>query len=160
MCNHPPPKRWNRFLPLHASVMVILLNFLEDKYHHGSFDNIYNSAIFFQAECNHPKNALVLVHGITRKGGRGIPSCMQQDEVKTRTSVQKVWGNVKVAKLEDNLDFPCLVASSVYMIEWIVNENPVFNVKTNKIETMSFLHLNQINKYNYDMGNVDITYQL
>ena len=150
---------------------MALFNSLEDQYHHAGFDNLYNSAMFCRAAYNHPKK--VLVHGVTRKGGRGIPSCVQQEEVKTRTAVQKVWGTVKVAKLEGDPDCMCLVASNVYdtkpvhylsmvsdKIEWIVKEKPVFNVETNIVETMRFLQLNQINRYNYDMGNVDIADQL
>ena len=45
-------------------------------------------------------------------------------------------------------------------IEFLVKDKPVFNFKTNKTETMRFLQLNQINKYNYDTGNVDISDQL
>ena len=154
-------------MQLHVRMMA-LFDLLEEEYHHGSFNDLYNSAMFCWVAYNHPKK--LLVHVVTTKGGHGILSCVQQDKVKTRTSVHKVWGTVKVAKLEYNPDYLWLVALSVYdtkpvhclsmvsnNIEWIVKEKPVFNVRTNKTEAMRFLQLNKINKYNYDMGKVDIT---
>jgi len=39
-------------------------------------------------------------------------------------------------------------------------EKNVYNVDTDEIETMEFLRLNQINKYNMEMGGVDIADQL
>ena len=41
-----------------------------------------------------------------------------------------------------------------------MKEKAVFNVKMRKTETMRFLHLNQIDTYNYGIGNVDIADQL
>ena len=36
----------------------------------------------------------------------------------------------------------------------------VYNVDTNEVESMKFLRLNQINKYNNEMGSVDVADQL
>ena len=80
---------------------------------------------------------------------------------------------MKAAVLVGDPDCPNLVASSVYdskpvhylsmvspSIEWIVKEKNVYNVDTDEIESMEFLRLNQINKYNMEMGGVDIADQL
>jgi len=45
-------------------------------------------------------------------------------------------------------------------VEWMVKEKVVFNVDTGRIDTMQFLCLNQIDAYNYEMGNVDIVDQM
>ena len=128
---------------------MVLFDSLEDKYYHGGFDNLYNPTMFCCAAYNHPKK---VNHSVTIKGGCGISSCVQQEEMKTRTSVQKVWGTVKVAKLEGDPDCLCLVASCVYntklvhylsiisnKIDFMVKEKYVFNVETNKTETMRFI---------------------
>ena len=45
-------------------------------------------------------------------------------------------------------------------IKWIVKERPVYNVDTKRVELIQFLQLNQIDTYNFGMGNVDIADQL
>ena len=111
-----------------------------------------------------------LVHSVTRKGGRGIPSCVQQQEEKNQKTVNSVCGTVKAAKLEGDPGFLCLIASSVYdtkpvyslsiiskKVQWIVKERLVYNTQTKRKEIMRFLRLNQIDTYNYGMGCVDIS---
>eukprot|EP00957_Ditylum_brightwellii_P136793 10431282-Ditylum_brightwellii.AAC.1 len=41
----------------------------------------------------------VYVYGVIRKGGRGIPSCVLQEEVKNRTTQLGVQGTVNAAIL-------------------------------------------------------------
>ena len=48
---------------------------------------------------------------------RGIPSCVQQQEVKTHTLLDSIHGTVKVVKLQGDPECPCLIASSVYDID-------------------------------------------
>ena len=147
MRNDPPPmKHSSTLLPLHARVMS-LYDTLKEKFHHIGFDNLYNSAAFFRASFLHPKKPLV--HGVTRKGMRGIPLCVQQEEMKNRTLLDSVCGTVKVAKLEGDPECPCLIASSVYdtkpvhylsmiteKVEWIRKEKDVYNVETQQTEKM------------------------
>ena len=115
----------------------------------------------------------VLVHGVTQKGRHGIPSCVTQQELTNQTAIEQVQGTVKAAKLEGDLHCPCLIASSVYdmkpvhylsmitdTIKWITKERPVYNVDMKQVELMQFLQLNQIDTYNFGMGNVDIADQL
>ena len=158
------------FSPLHARCMA-LFDTLKDKYHHIGFDNLYNSVSFCRAAFNHKMKPLI--HGVTRKGGRGIPKCVQQDEVTSRAAQALVRGTVKVAKLEGDPQCPCLIASSVYdtkpvhylsmvspKVEWVVKEKMVYNVETHRKEPLRFLQLNQIDTYNHGMGDVDIADQL
>ena len=87
---------------------------------------------------------------------------------------REVRGTVKAAVLKGDPDCPNLVlASSVYdskpvhylsmvsdSIQWVIKEKKVFNVDTDEVEAMQFLRLNQIDKYNNGMGDVDVADQL
>ena len=57
--------------------------------------NLYNSAAFCKAAFNHPMK--ILLHWVARKGLRGIPKCVIQDEVKNRKEQLLVRGTVKAA---------------------------------------------------------------
>ena len=98
---------------------------------------------------------------------------MLQNEILNLKQQRFVWGTVKAAVLVGDPGCPNLIASSVYdtkpvnylsmvsdKIEWVVKSKPVFNVKTNETKDLQFLRLNQINKYNNEMGGVDIADQL
>jgi hypothetical protein len=74
-------------------------------------DNLYISARFCR-EALIGKNK-VMVHGICRKEGRGIPPCVLQKEVK-RAEQAAVRGKTKAAVLEGDPDCTDLVAFSVY----------------------------------------------
>ena len=156
--------------PLHSRTMA-LFDSLKDDFHQVGMDNLYNSAAFCRAAFNHPRK--ILCHGVARKAGRGVPTCVLQEEVKNVNDQRAVRGTVKAAVLEGDPGCPNLIATSVYdtkpvhylsmvsqSIEWIVKEKSVFNVDTNEVETLKFLRLNQINKYNLEMGGVDIADQL
>ena len=134
-------------------------------------DNLYNSCAFSRAAFNHPRS--ILCHGVARKKGRGVPACVLQDEVKNLKQQRFVRGTVKAAVLVGDPGCPNLIASSVYdtkpvnylsmvseKVEWIEKTKPVFNVETNETEDLKFLRLNYINKYNKEMGGVDIADQL
>ena len=79
MRNDPAPRQYIRMglSPLHSRVMS-LFDACKDKYHRCAMDNLYNSAAFCRAAYNHPMK--VLCHGVTRKGGRGIPDIVKQEE--------------------------------------------------------------------------------
>ena len=82
MRNDPAPKKYLKLglSPLHSRVMS-LFDTLKETYHHCSMDNLYMSAKFCKAAFNH-KNK-VLCQGVTRKGMRGLPSHVIQEEKKS-----------------------------------------------------------------------------
>ena len=170
--NEPAPKEFTDMgmSPLHARCMW-LFNKLQDKYHHCAMDNLYNSTSFCKRAYNHRMK--VMLHGVCRKGKRGLPESVLQAEEKTRAGANNVRGTVKVAVLKGDDTCPDLVASSVYdtkpvhylsmiteKIEWIEKEKPVYNVDSGQVEILKFLRLNYINDYNNTMGHTDIADQL
>lgn len=155
--------------PLHARVLW-LFACVKDRWHICGLDNLYNSTKFCRVAYVHSK---VLLNGVTRKGMRGLPKCVLQEEKKKRSDVLAARGTVKAAVLKNDPLLPDLVASSVYdtkpvhflstcceSIKWIVKERQTFNVDTGKTEDMRFLRLNQNDFYNFSMGSVDVSDQL
>ena len=68
---------------------------------------------------------------------------------------------------------PNIISSSVYdmkpvhylsmvseSIQWVEKEKMVYNVDIGKVEDLKLLRLNQIDKYNNGMGDVDVADQL
>jgi hypothetical protein len=170
--NDPAPKKYLnlRLSPLHARVMWLFDSLLDD-HHQVGMDNLYNSAAFCRAAFLHLRK--VLCHGVVRKGGRGAPKCIIQEEVTDRKKQIAVRGTVKAAHLQGDDVIKCLIASSVYdtkpvhylsmvsvKLEWVVVEKKVYNVDTQKTEFIRFLRLNIIHKYNHTMGHVDVADQL
>ena len=51
--------------------------------------------------------------------------------------------------------------SMVYdKLKWVVIDKPIHNVESSKVETLTFLRLNNIAKYNKEIRNVDLADQL
>jgi Transposase IS4 len=140
--NQPAPKKYldQDLSPLHSRVMY-MFDSLKESYHRCGMDNLYISAKFIASAFKHERK--VLVAGVCRKGGRGFPQAVLQEEVKARTEQIKVRGTVKAAVLEGDESCPNLVAVSVYdtkpvhflsmsceSIEWITKERKVFVAST------------------------------
>lgn len=172
MCNDRAPSRYLKkgLSPLHARVMG-LFDSLKEDHHQCAMDNLYNSAAFCKHAYNHKKK--VLCHGVTRSGMRGIPNHVKQAEVKNRKDQIAVRGTVKAAVLEGDPTCPNLVASSVYdakpvhylsmvskEVKWCEIKKNVYNVDSGEVEVLRFLRLQHIDKYNQEMGNVDLADQL
>jgi Transposase IS4 len=114
-----------------------------------------------------------LVAGVCRKGGRGFPKLVLQEEVKNRNEQLKVRGTLKAAVLKGDDDCVNLVAVSVYNTklvqflsmscesnEWITKERKVFSSNTGQYEKLKFLRFNINDNYHKEMGHVDISDQL
>ncbi|CAB9519576.1 unknown protein [Seminavis robusta] len=170
--NEPPPAKYIRqgFSPLHARVLW-LFDQLRDNYHRVWMDNLYLSAKFVKGCYNHERK--VLIAGVTRKQGRGIPLSVLQEEVMRKSEQEQVRGTVKVSVLKGDPHCPDLVAASVYdtkpvhflsmiapSIQWVKKERQVYNVDSGRVEKMGFLRLNINDDYNNDMGHVDVSDQL
>ena len=63
-------------LPFHSRVMT-LFDSVEDDYHICGMDNLFNYVTFCKRVWNHKRKSKV--HGVTRKGMRGIPGCVVQE---------------------------------------------------------------------------------
>jgi hypothetical protein len=169
--NDPAPKKYldTGLSPLHSRVMW-LFDRVEDKYHRCMMDNLYMSARLCRVSFNHPHK--VLIAGVTRKGGRGLPASVLQEEEKNKDRQLGVRGTVKAAVLRGDEGCPGLVANSVYdtkpvhflsmiceEIKWVKKHRLVYNADTGKVETMFFLRLNTNDAYNIDMGHTDVSDQ-
>ena len=112
---------------------MALFDSLKDKYDQCAMDNLYNSAAFCRAAYNHTYQ--VLYHGVTRKGKRGLPKSVIQEEVVSRKQQILKRGTVKAAVLRGDTGCPDLVASSIYdtkplhylsmvceKLKWVVKE--------------------------------------
>jgi hypothetical protein len=170
--NEQPAVKYTRqgYSPLHARVLW-LFDLLTDNHHRIWMDNLYLSAKFVKACYNHDRK--VLIAGVTRKSGRGIPLSVLQEEVKNKAQQEAIRGTVKVAVLKGDPDCPKLVAASVYdtkpvhflsmicdCIKWVEKQRPTFNTATKRTEQLNFLRLNINDDYNNSMGHVDVSDQL
>ncbi len=169
--NEPSPKKYldEGLSPLHARILG-LFDDLKDKYHRVGMDNYFMSAKFCRRAYQHENK--VLLQGVSRKGGRGFPSCAKQDEKSTAREEAAVRGTVKAAVLKGDQGCPGLVAASVYdtkpvhflsmsceSIEWVKKERRVWDMERMEMCTMNFLRLNINDEYNTGMNDVDIADQ-
>jgi Transposase IS4 len=110
-----------------------LFDHLKDRHHHVWMDNLYLSAKFVKAAFMHKHK--VLIAGVTRKSGRGLPASVLQEEEKNKNKQEALRGTVKVSVLKGDPDWPAMVAASVYdtkpvhflsmmceLIQWVVKE--------------------------------------
>ena len=97
----------------------------------------------------------MLIHGVTRKSGCGLPDHIIQDKVTISLDVEKLRNAVKAGVLKGDQKCPGLVAVSVYdnnpvhflsmvcdRIDWIIKSQPVYNNTISKVPKMKFLQLN------------------
>ena len=101
-------------------------------------DNLYMSAKFARAAYRHEQH--ILISGVTRKAGRGIPPYVLQEEKTNKKEQMRVRNTVKAAVLMGDSDCPDLLAISVYdtkpvhfltlsspTIKWVEKTRKVFN---------------------------------
>ena len=131
MRNDPAWKKYlhQGLLPLHSRVMA-LFDLVDEDHQQCAMDNLYNnSATFCRAAYNHENR--VLCHGVTRKGGQGIPPSIVQMEVRNREAQICICGTVKATVLEGDLGCPGLTATKPvhYLsmvpekLNWIVKQH-------------------------------------
>jgi hypothetical protein len=156
--------------PLSARVLG-LISQLKHKYYTLGMDNLYNSAKLCRAAYSMPQK--VMVHGVTRPSGRGIPPCIKQDEVTKKQELAAVRHTVKAAVLRGDEVCTDLIACSIYdtkpvyfltncaeTLEWVTKKRKTFDPTSRERFDLPFFRLNIIDFYNYNMGNVDLADQL
>lgn len=134
-------------------------------------DNLYISTKFAKFSFTHPKK--VMIAGVARTSGRGIPLSVLQYEKKDQKEVVRVRGTVKAAVLMGDKSIPNLVAVSVYdtkpvdfisticnSIEWVPLARKVWNESKQEMDVLKFLRLNVNDDYNKDMNACDVADQL
>ena len=93
---------------------MYLFDSCEDECHICGVDNLYNSAKFCKDTYNHSKK--ICLHGVTRKGGRGLPESVLQEEVTNPKIQETVRGTVHAAELLGDPDCPSLVVVAIYAL--------------------------------------------
>ena len=156
--------------PLNSRVLG-LISQLKHKYYTLGMDNLYNSTKLCRAAYSMPQK--VMVHGVTRPSGRGIPPCVKQNEVTKKKDLASVRHTVKVAVLKGDEVCSDLLSISIYdtkpvyfltncaeKIEWIEKKRKTFDPSSREKFDLSYYRLNVIDFYNHNMGNVDLADQL
>ena len=107
----PPPEKYaKKPSPLYSRVMALFYG-LEDLYHKCGVGNLYMSAKFCRDAYNH--DSKIKLHGVTRKGGWGLPTTILQEEVQNKVEQEKVCGTVLAAELVGDVTCPSLLVISV-----------------------------------------------
>ena len=172
--NVQPPKKWvNRgYSPTHSRILF-MLNTLKDKYHTCGMDNLFISAKFLRGAFVE-LDSKVMVHGVCRLNGRGLPSCIfQTDHKNDKKRACLHYGDVKAATLVGDSKCPNLVAFSIYdskpvyflttaaeKIVWEKNTRSVFDKTVKKKVKIEYYRSNIQNFYNFYMNSVDVADQL
>jgi len=169
--NQPAPSPYIRqgYSPTHARVLH-LFDLLPSKNHVIGLDNLFMSAKLC-AGAYKGKNQ-VQIHGVVRKTGRGVPTCVLQEFQKNAKEADKVRGTIKAAVLDDP-ECPAIVCMSYYdakdvyfmstsatEIKWVEKERRVYNKETQKVVSMKFLRPKIVDDYNNGMNKVDQADQL
>jgi hypothetical protein len=157
------------FCPMHCRLLHMFAKVLESG-HGCKMDNLFHSVKLARAAYSLPKP--VLVHGVIRKSGRGVPTCVFQED-KTGKAAEAARGTVKAAVLRgDSLSSDLVVASCYdqkpfYMIShscesvtWVPVTKRVWSSTLRKTVDFNFLRWNLSNDYNYEMNDNDIADQL
>ena len=144
--NLPPPKYWiDKGYSLAHSRILFMLDALKDKHHTCGMDNLFISTKFVRgafSECR----SKVMAHGVCCTSGRGLPSCVIQENVNQNEVLANLaQGTTKAAVLKGDSNCENLVAFSVYdskpvhfltMVAdrqvWEKNMKIVFNKATKK----------------------------
>ena len=129
--------------PLHARVLG-LISQLPDKNYTLGLDNLYMSTKFCRLAMLMDQR--VMLHGVTRVTGRGVPTLVKQKEVTRKGDLEAVRNTVKVARLKGDTVCKDLICISVYdikpvyflsnaskEIKWIKKEKNVYD-KTKKCD--------------------------
>ena len=136
-------------------------------------DNLFISAKFIRAAFSELKSR-VMIHGVCRMKGRGLPSIVhQEDFTKDRPRANLHYGDVKAAVLQGDPKCPNLIAFSVYdakpvyflstaaeKVCWEKNTRSVYDKTLRKKVKIHYYRSNIQIFYNFHMNYVDVADQL
>jgi len=143
---------------------------LKESGHHCKMDNLFNSmSLALAVYMLLPR---LLVHGVMRKSGWGVPSVVLQEELGGNMA-DVVRGTVKVTVLKEDSESHDLIITScyeqkpLYMITHSVQEvtcadhvKRVYSYLQKKVVDFMFLCWSLSHEYNFDMNDNDVADQL
>ena len=154
---------------MHARLLHMFDN-LKETSHRCKMDNLFNSVSLARAAYKLPSK--VLVHGVIRKSGRGVPPVVLQEELGGKRA-DAVRGTVKVAVLKDDSESHDLIVASCYdqkpfymishsvqEVTWVEHQKRIYSYWQKKIVNFIFLRWNLSHDYSFEMNNNDIADQL
>lgn len=166
---NPAPKKWTDigFSPTQARVLF-LFDQLPGKFYICYLDNLFMSAKLCRTAYVE-LNSKVMMHGVTRASGRGLPEFVIQKEVTGVLEKQALTGTLKAAVLIGDNKCPALLACSVYdskpvhflstaakEIKWLTKDRQVHDYTIDDRVSMLFLRTNMQEMYNYGMNKIDL----
>ena len=166
---NPAPKKWTDmgFSPTQARVLF-LFDQLPGKYYTCYLDNLFMSARLCRMAYV-KLDSKVMMHGVTRASGRGLPEFVVQKEVSGVSQKEAVIGTLKAAVLNGDDECPALIACSVYdskpvhflstaakEIKWLTKDRKVYDYCVEDRVDMKFLRTNMQEMYNYGMNKIDL----
>lgn len=108
---------------------MALFDQLPGKYYKCVMNNLYISAKVVRAAWLHPKK--IMVHGVVRETGKGVPFCVKQDVVTRKEDIVRQRWTLKVAGLEGDCQIPRLICTSLY-------DSKPFYMMTNACEELKW----------------------
>ena len=166
---NPAPRKWIElgFCPTQARVLF-LLDQLPGKYYRCYMDNLFMSAKLCRTAYVSLESK-VLLHGVTRVSGRGLPKSVIQEPVTTLNELQTLTGTTKAAVIIGDNECPALIAFSVYdskpvhflssiatEIKWLRKDRKIYDYMVDDCVRMNFLRTNFQEMYNYGMNKIDL----
>jgi hypothetical protein len=150
--------------PLHNRCLTLFKELPFD-WHTVVCDNLFMSRRF----CEWALEEKVMLYGVTRAVDRGVPDCVVQREVSTKSDLEKAKGTIKVARTTDNK----ILCASIYdnkpvhvmttahtEVGLLTKIRKVWDKENGSPVDFEFTRLNLIDSYNFNMNGVDIKDQL
>ena len=166
---NPAPRKWVDlgFSPTQSRVLF-LLDQLPGKYYRCYLDNLFMSAKLCRTAYVSLKSK-VMLHGVTRVNGRGLPKSIIQEQVTTTNELKTCTGRTKAAVITGDSECPALIAFSVYdtkpvhflstvatEIKWVRKDRKIYDYMVDDCVQMNFLRTNMQELYNYGMNKIDL----
>jgi hypothetical protein len=165
--NEPVSQNWldAGFCPMHAQLLHMFSNLREDG-HWCKMDNLFNSVNLARAA--YSLSTRVLIHGVIRKSGQGVPPSTIQEELKEKR-VEAARGTLKVTVMKGDSKSSNLVIASNYdqkpfymlshstpNVKWVTCTKLIWSLTLMASIIYRFLRWNLSNEYNFEMNDNDV----